>query len=289
MRTRYMRKTMMIGALLVPIVFLYGATVISTELGEFSNIIKGVLFSSSQASLSALSLDDEEIINYLKLIQHAVILEYNSPTTNLKLDKNRHLHHAKFLLTNNAVVFGSMNFTKLSMYNDLNDAIIFYDKDVIHVFEDIFNSLWNGNKPKGEYKTNIGTFYISPIFDIETVLYRILNKAKREINIAIYAFTDMNIFGALKYLSSKGVKVKIAMDDWSERYIGKYPLEQFEVKIFKDVTLHHKFVIVDDSILLTGSANLTESAFRKNFEIIFVTEDKGIVHEYKKIFKSLWR
>ncbi len=282
------RRLATIGALLASIVFLYGATVISTEFGNLANVIKGVLYSATQASLSALSVDDQGIINLLNSIDHAAILEYNSSITNLKLDRNRYLHHAKFLITDSVVIFGSMNFTRSSLYEDLNDGIVFYDREVIEVFEDIFNKLWTGNTPKAMYKTKIGTFYLSPFMDLEDVIYKTLEKTKSEVDIAIYAFTDMNVLGALKYLTSKGVRVRIAMDDWSERYIGKYPLEQFEVKVFKDVTLHHKFVIVDGSILLTGSANLTESAFRKNFEVIFLTRDKEIIHQYKEIFDLLW-
>ena len=282
------KKLTTIGALLASIVFLYGATVISTEFGDLADVIKGVLYSATQASLSALSAGDQDIINFMNSINHAAILEYNSSITNLKLDRNRYLHHAKFLITNNAVIFGSMNFTESSLYDDLNDGIVFYDGEVIEVFEDIFNRLWTGNTPKAIYKTKIGTFYLSPFMDLENVIYKILEKAKSEVDIAIYAFTDMNVLGALKYLMSKGVKIRIAMDDWSERYIGKYPLGQFDVKVFRDATLHHKFIIVDDSILLTGSANITESAFRKNFEVIFLTEDKEIIHQYKEMFDLLW-
>ncbi|MCD6450443.1 MAG: hypothetical protein J7L34_08065 [Thermotogaceae bacterium] len=283
------KKFITIGTISVPIVLIYGAAVISSEFGNLNEVIMGALYSATQASLSALAADDIRVVNYINKIDHAAILEYDSKIRNLKLDQNRTLHHAKFLLTGNAVVFGSMNFTQSSMYEDLNDAIIFHETDVIKVFEEIFNDLWNGKKPKGVYRTSLGIFYVSPFFDLETVLYRALNEAEKEVDIAVYAFTDMNIFGALKYLSSRSVKVKIAMDDWSEKYIGKHPASQFEVKVFRDITLHHKFMIVDGKLLITGSANFTESAFRKNFEIIFVTKDEGIIQEYKRIFSILWR
>ena len=160
-----------LGIILIPAIFVYGAYVVSTEFGNLHETIISELYSATQASLSALAANDFAIINYLNRINGAAILEYNSKITNLKLDRNHSLHHAKFLLTNNSVVFGSMNFTESSLNDDLNDAIVFYEPEILIVFENIFNSLWNGKKPKGVYKTQLGDFYISPFFDLEKIFY----------------------------------------------------------------------------------------------------------------------
>lgn len=66
------KKLTTIGVLLASIVFLYGATVISTEFGDLADVIKGVLYSATQASLSALSASDQDIINFMNSINHAI-------------------------------------------------------------------------------------------------------------------------------------------------------------------------------------------------------------------------
>ncbi len=148
------------------------------------------------------------------------------------------------------------------------------------------DSLWCSKDQPKEWKCDgIGTFYLSPYTDLEPVYMDILSRAKRYVLISVYAFTDMNIFGALKYLSSKGIEIKMNLDDWNEDWILKENLKGFDVRVFKDRTLHHKFIVVDGRYMITGSANITESAFRKNFEMVLVTSREDIIREYEVIFE----
>jgi cardiolipin hydrolase len=51
--------------------------------------------------------------------------------------------------------------------------------------------------------------------------------------------------------------------------------------------MHHKFVIVDDQLVLTGSYNFTHSAAAYNFENMVVVNESSAVREYIKEFKHL--
>ncbi len=266
---------------------LFSWTMVSSFNPDFKEKILSLIENSQEVSLCALSLTDPDVISVLKDKSYRLILEYR---TNLpaKVGTGKYLIHAKFVVLDSYVIFGSMNFTESSLESDLNDAIIFDEPYVKEVFEEIFTTIWNHETPLSVYRTPIGDFYISPFYDLERVFMKVLNETKKSVKIAVYAFTDRNILSALKYLTSKGVKVFMIVDEWSENYID-LPQEQFKVKIYRDRRLHHKFMIVDDRILITGSANLTESAFRKNFEIIFLTRDNGIVDKYVELFEKLWR
>lgn len=44
--------------------------------------------------------------------------------------------------------------------------------------------------------------------------------------------------------------------------------------------MHNKFVIIDSKILMTGSLNWSESAFKKNAENVIVLEDYKTAQEY---------
>lgn len=52
--------------------------------------------------------------------------------------------------------------------------------------------------------------------------------------------------------------------------------------------MHHKFVILDDFLVLTGSFNWSFQAATKNFENIVVTDSKGLIKSYTNLFDKLW-
>ncbi len=263
--------------------------VISSEFGDLEEAILSHLRESKRASIVALSVGDSQVINIIKDKPHWVLSEFPSPIPG-KIDNSPGLLHAKFAVLDNIALFGSMNFTTSSLHRDLNDAVVFTEPCAISYFSSLMDSLWEGSPPESSKKCDgIGTFYASPYIDLEPVFMKVLDKAKRYVLISVYAFTDMNIFGALKYLSSKGVEIKMALDDWNRNWILKENLQNFEVKVFKKTTLHHKFLIVDGRYLITGSANFTESAFRKNLEVIMLTERRDIIREYEEMFELLWR
>lgn len=54
-----------------------------------------------------------------------------------------------------------------------------------------------------------------------------------------------------------------------------------------DVLVHHKFVIIDNNIVMTGSINWTKSAFFGNFENVLVTNESAIVKPFVNEFERI--
>lgn len=52
--------------------------------------------------------------------------------------------------------------------------------------------------------------------------------------------------------------------------------------------MHHKFVIIDNKILISGSINWTKSAFFGNFENMLVTNEPAIVKPFMYEFERIW-
>lgn len=52
--------------------------------------------------------------------------------------------------------------------------------------------------------------------------------------------------------------------------------------------MHHKFVIIDGKILITGSTNWTMSAFFGNYDNILVTDQLSLVMQFELEFEKLW-
>lgn len=52
--------------------------------------------------------------------------------------------------------------------------------------------------------------------------------------------------------------------------------------------MHHKFVIIDNNILITGSTNWTMAAFFGNFENLMVTNESRLVKPFINEFENIW-
>jgi phosphatidylserine/phosphatidylglycerophosphate/cardiolipin synthase-like enzyme len=52
--------------------------------------------------------------------------------------------------------------------------------------------------------------------------------------------------------------------------------------------MHHKFAIIDNRLLLTGSYNWTFAANNKNEENLMVIDDPEIIIRYQNQFEKLW-
>ena len=55
-----------------------------------------------------------------------------------------------------------------------------------------------------------------------------------------------------------------------------------------DYLMHHKFAIVDNTILITGSFNWTMQAVMGNKENIIVTSEPLLLQPFVEEFKKLW-
>lgn len=52
--------------------------------------------------------------------------------------------------------------------------------------------------------------------------------------------------------------------------------------------MHHKFAVVDQSLVITGSFNWTTQAVNNNQENILFFENKSIAKKYVEEFNRLW-
>ena len=52
--------------------------------------------------------------------------------------------------------------------------------------------------------------------------------------------------------------------------------------------MHHKFALIDEELLITGSCNWSTSATNGNYENLLVTRDLSVVKAYKTEFLYLW-
>ncbi|SHH30398.1 phospholipase D-like domain-containing protein [Thermosipho atlanticus] len=277
---------------IVKIVFLLiatisiGSQVYFTENGILTDVVAEFIKNSkSFLYISSYSLNEEKIVEVIKQVYNSgidikILLETPSPLLgdSVKMDYEKSLHHAKFIVNETGVLFGSANFTKSGLETGFNDVIFF--ENYVEQFRKLFLSLWN----KGEV-VGCQPFLVVGYDNVEEKILDFISHARKRIYVVVYAFTNKQIFTLLKYKESRGLDVRIITDSWFiNSNLNEIPNRNLKI-IFKPM-LHHKFMIIDNMVIL-GSANFTLNGLNKNFEMIYITDD--FLEEYLKIFEYLWR
>jgi phosphatidylserine/phosphatidylglycerophosphate/cardiolipin synthase-like enzyme len=143
----------------------------------------------------------------------------------------------------------------------------------------------------------------SPQEKCSTHILRELRKAKRELLVAIYAFTHDELAGGLVEAKKRGVPVQVIIDREfdaaNEKSKGRFlegekiPVRRIsgiKISVEREAGLmHQKFAIIDRAVVFTGSYNWTHSADRLNDENLLMFRDAGPLAEaYRKAFFRLW-
>ena len=129
----------------------------------------------------------------------------------------------------------------------------------------------------------------------ETILIE-LGKAKKNIKIAVAWFTNPKFFNLILDKQKKGINIQILLADDiinfknSELNFQKLIDSKGSIRISRFPKLmHHKFCLIDNEILITGSYNWTISAEIRNIENILLLDEKNLVHTFQKEFYNQWQ
>lgn len=226
----------------------------------------------------------------------------------IKVAKAGQYMHNKFcVIDGNSVVTGSMNPTERGSKFNNNNLIIINSKYIASNYEDEFNELWNGVYAKGDHvkfnkiNTNIGTIenYFCPddcTLDNGGGIYRIVElvkNAEKSIKVASFSFTHELLGDELVKADIKGLDVEVLVERRQRNVRGSQysRLRDFGLNIRVDgnkYNMHHKFIIIDDKIVITGSPNFTLSGNNRNDENMLIIFDDDMAFVYAKEFDGLF-
>ena len=135
-------------------------------------------------------------------------------------------------------------------------------------------------------------------------IVREIEKAQKELLIAVYAFTNYDLARAVAQAKKRCVSVQIVLDREfdaaNEKSQGRFLEEQRiplkRVSGMKPAAreketglMHQKFAVIDRKIVFTGSYNWTRSADNVNDENLLWFRDAGpLAEDYRKVFFQLW-
>lgn len=133
-----------------------------------------------------------------------------------------------------------------------------------------------------------------PSKESQNRLAKILTKAKKTLEICVFAFTNDVLCQAIRNRHQAGVEVRIITDDECSKFFGadiwNLVIEgvQCTMDSNKRFHMHNKFAIIDDLVLATGSFNWTSQAVTGNQENLCVIDNEKFVKDYKEEFEKLW-
>ena len=125
-------------------------------------------------------------------------------------------------------------------------------------------------------------------------LARLIKAAKKEIVAAAYAFSSKYLGQALSAAFKRGIKIRVILDGDNAR--KSYSIDEWlagqgiDVRFIeiKRGSLHHKFMLIDAKLLITGSYNFTNESEFRNHEAAIFTNHKGLIQAFTTEFERLW-
>ncbi len=139
--------------------------------------------------------------------------------------------------------------------------------------------------------------FFTTIHDISDILLQIISQAQKSLYIATFNLTDQRIANLIVEKHKNGVDVCIIVDAGNMKQMHskiQYLINNnicvlsydpslnplYKKNGLSEPLMHHKCIIVDDEIVITGSANLTKAAQKNNVENINILRDKEAVKEH---------
>ncbi len=133
-------------------------------------------------------------------------------------------------------------------------------------------------------------------------LLGLINSAQNRIEVATLELEDREIGQALVRAAARGVRVRLFSDSDYRREVRESlgvrssnqarceTLQQVQVcyDSRNNALMHHKFVLIDDLGVWTGSTNLTWNAFERNNENSLWLPVRGLVEVYRAEFDTIF-
>jgi phosphatidylserine/phosphatidylglycerophosphate/cardiolipin synthase-like enzyme len=214
------------------------------------------------------------------------------------------LMHNKFWIFDNQIVWtGSTNISVNGIFKQNNNVLVIHSPEIAFIFEREFQEIWNGQLgPRAPSTLNnqwaiLDGTPLQVLFSAEdhTVnnLIALVKDAKVSIRFLAFSFTDYPLAQAMIDRAKVGVDVKGVYETFGSNSSGS------ELKTFwcagvparqdgNASFLHDKIIIIDNSIVVTGSLNYSSNADESNEENVVILDNTEIASLYLQEFEKLW-
>jgi len=214
------------------------------------------------------------------------------------------LMHNKFWIFDQQIVWtGSTNITVNGIFKQNNNVLVIHSPEMGYIFEREFQELWSSQLgPRAPSTINNqwaiveGTpiqVLFSPEDHVVNNLIALVNDAKASIRFLAFSFTDYPLAKAMIDRAAAGVDVQGVYETFTSTglsaelrtfWCAGVPIRQDGNSSF----LHDKIIVIDNSIVVTGSLNYSSNADDSNEENVVILDNAEIAALYLQEFEKLW-
>ena len=221
-------------------------------------------------------------------------------------DRREGLMHDKFVVIDNSEVWmGSMNFTDSGGYTDNNNLMRIRSVKMAENYTKEFDEMFVDDKfgdnvvpetpnPRVTIDGTPIDVYFAPDDKVQASFVELVNNAQHSIYFMAFSFTADEIGDAVRARAQDGVTVAGVMEtEQVNSNIGTEfdPFKQAGLDVFRDGIegqMHHKVMIIDESIVIFGSYNFTNSAETRNDENLLVIYNDDIAEQFIAEFQRVY-
>jgi phosphatidylserine/phosphatidylglycerophosphate/cardiolipin synthase-like enzyme len=221
-------------------------------------------------------------------------------------DQHEGLMHNKFVVIDRFETWtGSMNFTVGGAYKDNNNLICIQSgkvaEDFTSEFEEMFikhlfgqDAIANTPYPKLSIDGTPIEIYFSPDDKAAARIVELIQDAQENIFFMAYNLTSNDIGDAIMQQAQAGVNVAGVMDKSQVTASQGTEYDAFmqagmNVRLDgnQDGLMHHKVIIIDQKIVITGSYNFTASAEENNDENVVIIFSEEVATKFMQEFQRV--
>ncbi|GAB4398389.1 MAG: phospholipase D-like domain-containing protein [Anaerolineales bacterium] len=235
--------------------------------------------------------------------QFAMLKKANIPVRD---DGRSALMHNKFIIFDGATVWtGSTNLTVNGNFRNNNNVIVLHSPQIAAIYEREFNEMWNGEfGPTSPTPTNLNQqavnlngmpvqiLFAAEDRAIEQII-PLIESAQSSIRFMAFSFTHSALGDAMLARAADGVEVAGIFETRGSEteYSELRPMYCARLSVRQDGnpgTFHHKVIIIDEKIVITGSLNFSDNANTSNDENVVILTNPQIAKLYLQEFSRRW-
>jgi phosphatidylserine/phosphatidylglycerophosphate/cardiolipin synthase-like enzyme len=222
----------------------------------------------------------------------------------VKGDDRSALMHNKFWIFDSKTVWtGSTNITINGIFKQDNNVIVVHSPEVAAIYEREFEEMWNGEhgirspSTVDQQSATVNGTPVQALFAAEDGvighLIPYVESAQSSVRFMAFSFTDYPLAEAMINRAKDGVDVAGVFEKVGSEteYAELRTLHCAGVPVRQDgnpTFLHHKLIIVDERIVMTGSLNYSTNAEESNDENVIIVDNPEIAALYMQEFERVW-
>lgn len=224
----------------------------------------------------------------------------------VRSDTRSALMHNKFWIFDGQIVWtGSTNITENGIFDQDNNTVVIQSPELAAIYEREFQEMWDGQFGPRSPSTldqqiamvngsRIVVVFTSEDPALENAIVPIVKSATKSVRFLTFSFTDFPLADAMSQRWKAGVDVagvfeKVGSETEASELrtlmCRSVPVKQDGNSGF----LHHKLIVVDERIVITGSMNYSTNAEENNDENVIIIDNADIARLYLQEFDRVWK